>query len=118
LAENVEHHRGVGHRWKNRAEAVHAVEPLSNEIDGSIDRPLPEALRKHSDGRPQHDVNGAKKHKPDPTLMRSLGRGADRLWRFNKQFVDLDSERVFGTRAQCLQNKKRHQHCTRPVRNF
>ena len=64
LVKDIEHHRGIGHRGKNRAEAVLAVEPFSDEIDGPIDRPLPQALRKYFDGWPQDHIDTAKKSKP------------------------------------------------------
>jgi hypothetical protein len=118
FVEDIEHHRGIGHRRKNCTEAILTVEPFRDEIDRPIDRTLPQTLRKYPDGWSQNHINATKKRKPYPALMWSLGRRPDRVRWLDKQFVDFDSKGIFGAWTQSLQNKQRHQHRARPVGHF
>src|SRR5437868_4545812 len=87
ITKHIEHHRGIGHRRKNRAEAVIAIKPLFHKSDSSINGTPSQATWKEFDGRTKHSVDAAEQRKPDPALMRSFRCGSNGAWGLDKQFV-------------------------------
>ena len=109
VTQTVEHHRGVGHRWKDASKAIFAVEALGDKGDGFVDRTPPRIGRKKRLGDPQQAVEH-----PEGYGERRGGRTADpiphRFRRLQKKLADGDAERVEGPRAQGHQDEQRHEN--------
>ena len=110
IAEHVVHHHAVGHRRKDRAEAVLAVEALADEgdraVDGALVRGQPSEQQRLDDA--QHVVDAAEEPEPRRLLLRRHRRRAEVRRRPEEQFVDAHAFGVARHRPLRHQHQQRH----------
>src|SRR5258708_6565974 len=81
ITERVEHHDAVRHGWKNRAQAMLAIETLGDPGHRALHRALAQRPRKPRRGETQYRVDPAEEPKPRRLLLRRPPRQSDRLRR-------------------------------------
>ena len=119
IAQRVEHHHAVGHRRKDRAEPVLAVEPLADQGDRRVDRALPRPLRRTS-ARPR--AARRRRRERTRTSPRSAAAPCGAGPSVAGGSRNSSSMRTsFGLRARGLQrhqHQQRHDDGAAPIRNL
>ena len=119
IAEAIEHHQRVGHRRKNAAEPVLAVEPLGDKGDRLVDR-APPRHRPGTTARPTRSSRSStrKRHRRAATRSAPViqSRTASGGSTNNSPIVMPRGLRARGRSA--ISTKQRHQHGARPVRDL
>ena len=115
IAQDLEHHHGIGHGGEDRPQPVLAVETLDDESGGAIDGAPAWLSREQRLDPAKHPVDGAEDGRPGLHLMRPLGPVAHPLRRHHEELGDPDAARIARPRLQGHEHEERHQHRAGPI---
>ena len=120
IAEHVEHHHAVGHRRKDRAEAVLAVEALADPRGGAIDRALARGQPRQQHGSITRSTMSTprKNQNHDAFCCGAFGVGPRFAGDPRNSSSMPHALRVARHRPLRHQHQERHDHRARPVRNL